>query len=109
MCIGHYPVYFLYETRKNHLQQTFIAESISLSSGDMIVGIRDLGGIVDGISTALCGNMTFTKGVPDAANFHKYRLIRMNEAPKVIDIHFVKNTIDPTGMGEPAYPPVLQP
>jgi isoquinoline 1-oxidoreductase subunit beta len=65
------------------------------------------GGIVDGIGTALFGNMTFTNGIPDAQNFHQYRMIRMNEAPKEIDVHFVENGIDPTGMGEPTYPPVF--
>jgi isoquinoline 1-oxidoreductase subunit beta len=65
------------------------------------------GGVVDAIGTALFGKMTFTKGVPDASNFHEYRLIRMNEAPKSIDVHFVQNNIDPTGMGEPTYPPVF--
>lgn len=65
------------------------------------------GGIVDGIGTALYGKMSFTKGVPDANNFHQYRMIRHNEAPKEIQIDFVQNTIDPTGMGEPAYPPVF--
>ena len=65
------------------------------------------GAIVDGIGTALFGNITFTKGVPDQNNFHAYRMIRMNEAPKEIDVHFVQNTIDPSGMGEPAYPPVF--
>jgi CO/xanthine dehydrogenase Mo-binding subunit len=33
--------------------------------------------------------------------------IRHSEAPKAIDVHFVKNDIDPTGMGEPAYPPMF--
>lgn len=65
------------------------------------------GAIVDGVGTALFGSMTFTKGVPNATNFDRYRMIRMNEAPKKIDVHFVKNNIDPTGMGEPAYPPVF--
>ncbi len=65
------------------------------------------GAIVDGIGTALFGKMTFTKGVPDKSNFDGYRMIRMNEAPKEIDVHFVQNTIDPSGMGEPAYPPVF--
>jgi isoquinoline 1-oxidoreductase beta subunit len=65
------------------------------------------GGIVDAIGTALFGKMTITKGVPDASNFHEYRMIRMNEAPKNIDVHFVQNNIDPTGMGEPTYPPVF--
>jgi isoquinoline 1-oxidoreductase beta subunit len=65
------------------------------------------GAVVDAIGTALYGNMTFTNGVPDANNFHQYRMIRMNEAPKQIDVHFVPSTVDPTGMGEPGYPPVF--
>ncbi|AFK03366.1 aldehyde oxidase and xanthine dehydrogenase molybdopterin binding protein [Emticicia oligotrophica DSM 17448] len=64
------------------------------------------GGIVDAVGAAMYGKMTFTKGVPDANNFHNYRMIRHNEAPKVIEVFFVENTEDPTGMGEPAYPPV---
>jgi isoquinoline 1-oxidoreductase subunit beta len=65
------------------------------------------GGVIDAIGTALYGKMTFTKGVPDKSNFNEYRMIRMNETPKTIDVHFVQNDIDPTGMGEPAYPPVF--
>jgi isoquinoline 1-oxidoreductase beta subunit len=64
------------------------------------------GGIVDALGAAMYGKMTLTKGVPDANNFHNYRMIRHNEAPKQIEVHFVKNTIEPSGMGEPAYPPV---
>ena len=64
------------------------------------------GGIVDAVGAALYGKMTFTKGVPDANNFHTFRMIRHHEAPKQIEIHFVENTEKPTGMGEPAYPPV---
>lgn len=65
------------------------------------------GGVVDGIGTALFGKMTLDKGVPEHKNFDTYRMIRMNEAPKAIAVHFVKNEIDPSGMGEPAYPPVF--
>ncbi len=64
------------------------------------------GGIVDGIGAAMFGKMTIENGVPQSSNFDTYRMIRHNEAPKKIDVHFVKNEIDPTGMGEPAYPPV---
>lgn len=65
------------------------------------------GAIVDGIGNALYGSMTFSNGVPDKMNFDKYRLIRHSEAPKSIDVHFVKNEIDPTGLGEPPFPPVF--
>lgn len=65
------------------------------------------GAIVDGIGNALYGSMTFKNGIPEKSNFDKYRMIRHSEAPKSIDVHFVKNDIDPTGMGEPAFPPVF--
>ncbi len=65
------------------------------------------GGIVDGIGNALYGEMTFQNGVPDKNNFDKYRMIRHSEAPKAIEIHFVKNDIDPTGLGEPLFPPIF--
>ena len=65
------------------------------------------GGIVDGIGAALFGKMSIEKGVPQSTNFDTYRMIRHHEAPKKIDVHFVKNDVDPTGMGEPAYPHVI--
>ena len=34
-------------------------------------------------------------------------MIRMSEAPKNIDVHFVQNEINPTGMGEPPFPPIF--
>ena len=65
------------------------------------------GGIVDGIGNALFGEMTFVDGVPQKNNFHQYRLIRQKEAPKAIEVHFVQNEFDPTGLGEPLFPPVF--
>ncbi len=65
------------------------------------------GGIIDGIGNALFGEMTFTDGVPDKNNFHQYRMIRQKEAPKSVEVHFVKNEVDPTGLGEPLFPPVF--
>ncbi len=65
------------------------------------------GGIVDGIGNAFYGEMTFKDGVPQKNNFHQYRMIRMNEAPKEIEVHFVQNEIAPTGLGEPPFPPVF--
>lgn len=65
------------------------------------------GAIIDGIGNAFYGEMTFSNGAPDKTNFDRYRMIRMNEAPKAINVHFVKNEIDPTGLGEPPFPPVF--
>ena len=65
------------------------------------------GGSVDGIGHAMYSGLTFTDGAADQSNFDKYRLIRHREAPKAVDVHFVKNEIDPTGLGEPPFPPVM--
>ena len=62
------------------------------------------GGIVDGMGHAFFGNLTFKDGAAEQVNFNNYKLIRYNEVPE-IDVHFVNNGIDPTGLGEPALPP----
>lgn len=65
------------------------------------------GAITDGIGNALFGELTFEDGVPTKNNFHQYRMIRSSEAPKEVDVHFVQNEIEPTGMGEPPFPPIF--
>lgn len=65
------------------------------------------GAIVDGIGNALYGELSFQNGAPDKMNFDTYRMIRMREAPKSIEIHFAENQEDPTGLGEPFFPPVF--
>ena len=62
------------------------------------------GGILDGIGHAMFSNLTFKNGAAEQTNFNAFRLIRLKEAPD-IDVHFVNNGIDPTGLGEPALPP----
>jgi hypothetical protein len=52
-------------------------------------------------------NYSFENGVPNKTNFDKYRMIRHREAPKKIEVHFVDSTEDPTGLGEPFFPPVF--
>lgn len=64
------------------------------------------GGTIDGIGHALYSQLTFNDGVPQQSNFDSYRLIRHREAPKKIEVHFIDNGIDPTGLGEPPSPPV---
>ncbi len=65
------------------------------------------GAVVDGIGTAFYGGLIHKNGVSAQNNFNKYRMIRFHEAPKKIEVHFVQNDIDPTGLGEPPFPPVF--
>lgn len=64
------------------------------------------GGIIDGLGHAMYSQLTFEGGTPNASNFDNYRLIRHSEAPVEIETFFVENQIHPTGLGEPALPPV---
>ena len=63
------------------------------------------GGITEGISAALMGEITVTGGIVDQSNFHDYRLCRMRQAP-AIDVHFMPSNDNPRGLGEPPLPPV---
>lgn len=65
------------------------------------------GAVVDGIGNAFYGGLTHKDGAAEQNNFNRYRMIRFREAPKKIEVHFVENNIDPTGLGEPPFPPVF--
>jgi isoquinoline 1-oxidoreductase beta subunit len=64
------------------------------------------GSVIDGVSQALALAVTFDKGRAVQTNFHEYPLIRMPAAPDV-EVVFVKTDHPPTGLGEPALPPVI--
>jgi isoquinoline 1-oxidoreductase beta subunit len=65
------------------------------------------GAVVDGIGNSFYGRISHKDGKAEQNNFNRYRMIRHNEAPKKIEVHFVENDIDPTGLGEPPFPPVF--
>ena len=73
----------------------------------MCIRDRAEGAIVDGVGNAMYGALTFRDGRPEQTNFDTYKIIRQSEAPRNIEVHFVENEIDPTGLGEPPFPPVF--
>ncbi|MEP6733652.1 MAG: xanthine dehydrogenase family protein molybdopterin-binding subunit [bacterium] len=64
------------------------------------------GSVLDGIAQALGQEITIDKGRTVQSNFHDFALLRHAQMVPV-EVHFVKSTVPPTGLGEPALPPVV--
>jgi isoquinoline 1-oxidoreductase beta subunit len=64
------------------------------------------GAALDGIGEALGQAITIQGGQVVQTNFHEFNLLRMNQAPPV-EVHFRITNNPPTGLGEPALPPVV--
>jgi isoquinoline 1-oxidoreductase subunit beta len=59
------------------------------------------GSIIYGLTAALWGEINLQGGRVQQTNFDSYRLMRLNEAPR-IEIHFIDSGEEPGGIGEPA-------
>ncbi|HEX4076091.1 MAG TPA: xanthine dehydrogenase family protein molybdopterin-binding subunit [Candidatus Acidoferrales bacterium] len=70
-----------------------------------IIRQQAVGAVVYGLTQTLKGEITIDKGRVQQANFDTYDMLRMNEMP-VVDVYIVPSEETPTGMGEPAVPPV---
>ena len=64
------------------------------------------GAVLDGLAQALGQEITIERGAVKQSNFHDFPLLRMRQAPPV-EVHWRKTEFPPTGLGEPALPPVL--
>jgi isoquinoline 1-oxidoreductase beta subunit len=62
------------------------------------------GSVIDGFSTMMGLEITFENGRVEQSNFDRYPIMRITQAPRV-DVHFIQSDYDPTGCGEPAFPP----
>ncbi|HEV3499010.1 MAG TPA: xanthine dehydrogenase family protein molybdopterin-binding subunit [Bradyrhizobium sp.] len=68
------------------------------------------GGLIFGLTAALYGEITIDKGRVQQSNFHDYRMLRIDQAPK-IEVHVIKSGEPPGGIGETgvtAGPPALR-
>jgi isoquinoline 1-oxidoreductase beta subunit len=68
------------------------------------------GGLIFGLTAALYGEITISKGRVEQSNFNDYRMLRIDEVP-VIDVHLIKSNEAPGGIGETgtnAAPPAVR-
>jgi isoquinoline 1-oxidoreductase subunit beta len=64
------------------------------------------GAVVDGICHAMFPKVTFVNGAVVEKNFYSYNMLKIKDAPLDVAVQFVASEEAPTGLGEPALPPV---
>jgi isoquinoline 1-oxidoreductase beta subunit len=65
------------------------------------------GAIIDGMGAMMSQEITVEKGRVVQKNFDQHGLLRLTQAPPEIEIHYLKSTFNPTGLGEPSMPPII--
>lgn len=62
------------------------------------------GAILDGVSAAWFQKITIERGAATQTNFNDYPMLRMDDAPRLMEVHFVKSDAAPSGLGEAGLP-----
>jgi isoquinoline 1-oxidoreductase beta subunit len=93
-----------------HLRRVTLAVDTGIAVNPDTVVAQLEGGLIFGLTAALYGEITIDKGRVQQSNFHDYRMLRIDQIPKV-EVHVVKSSEPPGGIGEAgtnAGPPALR-
>ena len=91
-----------------YVREVWCAVDCGLAVNPNVVRDQMQSGIIFGLSAALWGEITLKQGVVDQGNFNDYRVVRMDEAPR-IEVAIVNATgaeVPLGGVGEPGTPPI---
>jgi len=63
------------------------------------------GSVIDGLST-MNQTLNIANGRIREGNFDQYEILRIKDSPAEVNVHFIESEFSPTGLGEPALPPI---
>jgi len=93
-----------------HLRRVTSAVDTGIAVNPDTIMAQLEGGLIFGLTAALYGEITIDKGRVQQSNFNDYRMLRIDQTPK-IDVHLIKSNEPPGGIGETganAGPPALR-
>jgi isoquinoline 1-oxidoreductase subunit beta len=93
-----------------HLRRVTSAVDTGIAVNPDTIKAQLEGGLIFSLTAALYGEITIDRGRVQQSNFHDYRMLRIDQAPK-IEIHVIKSGEPPGGIGETgstAGPPALR-
>jgi isoquinoline 1-oxidoreductase subunit beta len=93
-----------------YIREVTLAVDCGVVVNPDIVVAQAEGGMIFGLTAALYGEITLDKGRVQQSNFHDYRMLRIDQVPK-INVHLVKSGEAPGGIGEASVvggPPALR-
>ena len=93
-----------------HLRRVTSAVDTGIAVNPDTIVAQLQGGLIFGLTAALFGEITIERGRVRQSNFNDYRMLRIDEVPK-IEVHLIKSGEDPGGIGETgatAGPPALR-
>jgi isoquinoline 1-oxidoreductase subunit beta len=64
-----------------------------------------MGGMIMGLSSAIGEEITLDKGAVQQSNFGDYTVMKLADAPPIMDVHFINSGATMGGIGEPGVPP----
>jgi isoquinoline 1-oxidoreductase subunit beta len=82
-----------------HLRRVTSAVDTGIAVNPDTIVAQLQGGLIFGLTAALWGEITIERGRVRQSNFNDYRMLRIDEVPK-IDVHIIKSGEDPGGIGE---------